>query len=148
MALVINKKKSSHLNNFVLIKKYSNRRLYNSLTSKYITQKELKKLICQGSDIKIVDYSSGKDLTQITLMQLLNEINEKEMQLFSINFLKKVIKLSSKNSTKKLSDFMELSIEQFEKNKDIKIKKNFSSKSLSKLELDILEIKKQIKLIE
>ena len=148
MALVINKKKNSHLNNFVLIKKYSNRRLYNSLTSKYITQKELKKLICQGSDIKIVDYSSGKDLTQITLMQLLNEINEKEIQLFSINFLKKVIKLSSKNSTKKLSDFMELSIEQFEKNKDIKIKKNFSSKSLSKLELDILEIKKLIKLIE
>ena len=148
MALVINKKKNSHLNNFVLIKKYSNRRLYNSLTSKYITQKELKKLICQGSDIKIVDYSSGKDLTQITLMQLLNEINEKEIKLFSINFLKKVIKLSSKNSTKKLSDFMELSIKQFEKNKDLKIKKNYSSKSLSKLELDILEIKKQIKLIE
>ena len=43
---------------------------------------------------------------------------------------------------------MELSIKQFEKNKDLKIKKNFSSKSLSKLELDILEIKKQIKLIE
>ena len=148
MALVINKKKNSHLNNFVLIKKYSNRRLYNSLTSNYITQKELKKLICQGSDIKIVDYSSGKDLTQITLMQLLNEINEKEIQLFSINFLKKVIKLSSKSSSKKLSDFMELSIKQFEKNKDLKIKKNFSSKSLSKLELDILEIKKQIKLIE
>ena len=118
------------------------------MTSKYITQKELKKLICQGSDIKIVDYSSGKYLTQITLMQLLNEINEKEIQLFSINFLKKVIKLSSKNSSKKLSDFMELSIKQFEKNKDLKIKKNFSSKSLSKLELDILEIKKQIKLIE
>ena len=137
-----------HSNNFVLIKKYSNRRLYNSLTSKYITQKELKKLICQGSDIKIVDYSSGKDLTQITLMQLLNEINEKEIKLFSINFLKKVIKLSSKNSSKKLSDFMELSIKQFEKNKDLKIKKNFSSKSMSKLELDILEIKKQIKLIE
>ena len=59
--------------NMVLIKKYSNRRLYDTRRSRYITQDELSRLIQQGDDVQIVDAKSGRDLTQVTLAQVVLE---------------------------------------------------------------------------
>ena len=148
MECIINQDKETKFNKFILIKKYSNRRLYNSSESKYITQKELKEIICNGSDIKVVDYSSGVDLTKITLMQVLNDINEKEGEIFSVKFLKKLIKLSTKKSFKKLGGFLDLSIKKFEKNKYSKLKKSFSKNSFQELEHEIIKMKKKIKTLK
>jgi len=57
----------------VLIKKYGNRRLYDTGESRYITLDELAAKIRSGSDVRIVDASSGDDLTQVTLAQLILE---------------------------------------------------------------------------
>ena len=57
-------KKDKTQNEFILIKKYSNRRLYNSSKSKYINFKELFELIKNNIDFKIEDHKTGEDLTQ------------------------------------------------------------------------------------
>jgi polyhydroxyalkanoate synthesis repressor PhaR len=53
-----------------LIKKYSNRKLYDTRTSRYITLDGIAQLVRDGHDIKVVDRDNGQDLTQLTLSQI------------------------------------------------------------------------------
>ena len=53
-----------------LIKKYANRKLYDTYTSRYITLDEIAQLVREGHDIKVVDRDNGHDLTQVTLSQI------------------------------------------------------------------------------
>lgn len=57
----------------MLVKKYSNRRLYDTESSRYITLDELAERIREGADVRVVDAKSGADLTQATLVQLILE---------------------------------------------------------------------------
>lgn len=57
----------------MLVKKYSNRRLYDTESSRYITLDELAERIRDGADVRVVDAKSGADLTQATLVQLILE---------------------------------------------------------------------------
>jgi polyhydroxyalkanoate synthesis repressor PhaR len=56
-----------------LIKKYANRKLYDTRTSKYITLEGIAQLVRDGHDIKVVDRDNGQDLTQVTLSQIVLE---------------------------------------------------------------------------
>ena len=56
-----------------IIKKYANRRLYDTHESKYITLEELKKLIVDGHSVQIVDAKSQKDISREVLLQLVAE---------------------------------------------------------------------------
>jgi polyhydroxyalkanoate synthesis repressor PhaR len=53
-----------------LIKKYANRKLYDSRTSRYITLEEIAELVRDGHEIRVVDRDNGRDLTQVTLSQI------------------------------------------------------------------------------
>jgi polyhydroxyalkanoate synthesis repressor PhaR len=55
----------------VLIKRYSNRKLYNTQTSRYITLKGIAELLEGGEDVRVIDNESGEDITSITLSQIL-----------------------------------------------------------------------------
>jgi polyhydroxyalkanoate synthesis repressor PhaR len=57
----------------VLVKKYGNRRLYDTARSRYITLEELAELIRDGEDVRVVDARSGDDLTTATLVQIIIE---------------------------------------------------------------------------
>ncbi len=57
----------------IVIKKYSNRRLYDTDQSRYITLEELAERIRVGADVQVIDASSGRDLTQATLVQIVLE---------------------------------------------------------------------------
>lgn len=57
----------------VIIKKYSNRRLYDTDLSRYITLEELAERVRSGDDIRVIDAKSGRDLTQPTLAQIILE---------------------------------------------------------------------------
>jgi len=55
----------------VLIKRYANRKLYNTETSSYITLRGVADLLEQGQDVKVVDNETGEDITSVTLSQIL-----------------------------------------------------------------------------
>jgi polyhydroxyalkanoate synthesis repressor PhaR len=57
----------------VLIKKYGNRRLYNTTASRYVNLDDIAALIREGKDVKVVDAKSGKDLSRVTLTQIITE---------------------------------------------------------------------------
>jgi polyhydroxyalkanoate synthesis repressor PhaR len=75
----------------VLIKKYSNRKLYDLNRSRYITLEEIAQLIRGGRQVKIVDAETQEDLTNITLVQILLE-EEKRRNLLPVPFLHQLIK--------------------------------------------------------
>ncbi|WP_119344238.1 polyhydroxyalkanoate synthesis repressor PhaR [Facilibium subflavum] len=76
-----------------LIKKYPNRRLYDTNTSSYITMEDIESLVHSGEDIQIIDNKTGKDITRGILMQIINDLEEKSpQQMFSNAFLSQVIK--------------------------------------------------------
>lgn len=57
----------------IVIKKYGNRRLYDTTASRYLNLDDIAALIRQGKDVKIVDAKSGQDLTRVTLTQIITE---------------------------------------------------------------------------
>ena len=61
-----------------VIKRYPNRKLYNTESKQYITLEEISKLIRQGDEVRVVDHASGEDLTTVTLTQIIFELEKKQ----------------------------------------------------------------------
>ncbi len=74
------------------IKKYGNRRLYDTEESRYITQEELATCVRKGIDVTVMDAKSGEDLTQVTLTQILLE-SRNGSRLFPTPLLLKLVRL-------------------------------------------------------
>jgi polyhydroxyalkanoate synthesis repressor PhaR len=77
----------------VLIRKYGNRRLYDTSDSRYVTLDELAQKIRSGSDLRIVDAQTGEDLTQATLTQLVLETGN-AAKFLPVQLLTQMIRLS------------------------------------------------------
>ncbi len=76
-----------------LIKKYPNRRLYDTQDSCYITAEGVHKLIIEHENVVVVENKSGKDITRSVLMQIINDLEETSpRQMFSNEFLAHIIK--------------------------------------------------------
>ena len=125
----------------IIIKKYSNRRLYNCNSSQYINLQKLYQLVCKQKVIKIEDHSTGKDLTQQTLIQLILELNSSKDNVFSINFLYNLISLMSDYDQKEISDYLEICLTKFIDQK-VSNKQSYNNINLLDLQLQILELKK------
>jgi len=59
--------------NAIVIKKYGNRRLYDTASSRYVNLDDIAELIRQGKSVQVVDAKSGQDLTRVTLTQIITE---------------------------------------------------------------------------
>ena len=136
-------KKDKTQNDFILIKKYSNRRLYNSSESKYINFKELFELIKNNIDFKIKDYKTGKDLTQEILLQTIFEFKNTSKNVFTISFIKNLFLILNKNNSEEISIYLEECLKKYNDFKKAK-KVNFEKVNILDLQLQILELKKQI----
>lgn len=77
----------------MLVKKYGNRRLYDTEDSRYITLEELAEKIRTGSDVKVVDAKTNEDLTQTTLMQIIVE-GRGAARLLPVGLLIQLIRLN------------------------------------------------------
>src|SRR5277367_3126920 len=75
----------------VVVKKYANRRLYNTATSSYVTLDDLAKLIKEGGDFVAHDAKSGDDITRSVLTQIIVEQEQKGQNLLPISFLRQLI---------------------------------------------------------
>ena len=136
-------KNKQHLIDKISIKKYSNRRLYNCSTSKYINLKDLIKIITKNHNVKIEDHLTGEDLTQQTLSQLIYEDNNPKKPIFSENFIKTLFKILEKNKIADVSEYLEICLKKFEDYNKLE-QKNFEKLNFLDLQLQILELKKLI----
>ena len=87
-----------------LIKRYPNRKLYDTGDSRYITLDEIAHLLADGIDIRIVDNQTKDDLTDVTLAQILVEQSRKGKLEHSVSNLKGMIKNTGEQCTKKISE--------------------------------------------
>src|ERR1700686_3186665 len=75
----------------VVVKKYANRRLYNTATSSYVTLEDLARMIKEGGDFVAYDAKSGEDITRSVLTQIIVEQEQKGQNLLPISFLRQLI---------------------------------------------------------
>ncbi len=74
-----------------LIKRYGNRKLYDTMTSRYVTLEGIAQLVRQGEDVRIVDKETGEDLTAVTFAQIIFEEQKKPRPLVAIPVLRWLI---------------------------------------------------------
>jgi polyhydroxyalkanoate synthesis repressor PhaR len=101
-----------------VVKKYANRRLYNTATSSYVTLDELSKMVRTGSHFVVYDAKTGEDLTRSVLTQIILEEDSKGRNLLPINFLRQVIGFYDDSLRAFLPRYLELSMENFARNQE------------------------------
>ena len=97
-----------------LIKKYPNRRLYDTGESCYIKLVEVKQMIEQGIPIKVIDSQSGEDITRTILLQIILEQESNKEPLFSTENLENFIRYYGENSREGFTYFMGKNLQFFE----------------------------------
>ena len=81
-----------------IIKKYPNRRLYDTEISSYITIDEVRQLVIDGEDFEVRDAKTGDDLTRMVLLQIISEYEDKGQPLFSTKLLSHTARRSRRGS--------------------------------------------------
>ena len=97
----------------VVIKKYANRRLYNTATSTYVTLDDLASMVKGGTDFLVYDAKSGEDITRSVLTQIIFEQEAKEGQsLLPIAFLRQLIRFYGDSMQMLVPSYLEFSIDK------------------------------------
>ena len=96
----------------VTIKKYANRRLYNTGTSTYVTLEDLATMVKSGEDFAVFDAKTGEDITRSVLVQIISEQENKEgaQNLLPINFLRQLIRFYGDSMQKLVPSYLEFSM--------------------------------------
>lgn len=106
-----------------IIKKYPNRRLYDTEQSKYITLTQLRKLIISGESIKVVDSTSEEDITRNILLQIILETESGGEPLFTANMLSQIIRFYGGTLQGIFGNYLEQSLGMFTAQQE-QLKKN------------------------
>jgi polyhydroxyalkanoate synthesis repressor PhaR len=101
-----------------VVKKYANRRLYNTATSSYVTLDDLCKMVRAGEHFVVYDAKTGDDLTRSILTQIILEEDGKGRNLLPINFLRQLIGYYDDSLRAFLPRYLELSMENFAANQE------------------------------
>ena len=96
-----------------IIKKYPNRRLYDTAISSYITLHDVRRLVTEGVSFQVVDVRSKEDITRSILLQIITEQEESGEPIFTSDALTKIIRAYGKNIENVMGDFLERSLEVF-----------------------------------
>ncbi len=102
----------------VIIKKYANRRLYNTKTSSYVTLDHLCEMVREGVDFEVRDARTGDDITRSVLTQIIFEEEAKGQNLLPIRFLRQLIRLYGDSLQSFVPGYLDLSMESFSKNQE------------------------------
>ncbi len=101
-----------------LIKKYPNRRLYDTKTSAYITLADVKKLVVENESFKAVDAKSGEDLTRSILLQIILEEESGGVPMFSSAMLSQIIRFYGGSMQGIMGSYLEKNIQAFKEIQD------------------------------
>ena len=104
--------------NAVVIKKYANRRLYNTATSTYVTLDDLSDMVKKGNDFVVYDAKSGDDITRSVLTQIIFEEESKGQNLLPIKFLRQLIHFYGDSMQAFVPGYLEMSLESLTKEQD------------------------------
>ncbi len=96
-----------------IIKKYANRRLYNTATSSYVTLEDLGRMVRAGQDFVVYDARTGEDITRSVLTQIILEEDARGRNPLPIGFLRQLIALYDDSLRTILPRYLELSLEHF-----------------------------------
>ena len=110
----------------VIIKKYANRRLYNTSTSAYVTLDSLAGMVREGIDFQVVDAKSNDDITRSVLAQIIFEEESKGSSLLPIQFLRQLIGFYGDSMQSLLPSYLELSMDNFTRQQE-QFRKQFST---------------------
>lgn len=100
----------------VIIKKYANRRLYDTESSSYITLERLAEMVRQKRQFKVVDAKSGDDITRSVLAQIIMEEEARGATMLPVNFLRQLIGLYGDSMQSVVPHYLEASLEQLQRN--------------------------------
>lgn len=100
----------------IIIKKYANRRLYNTHTSSYITLEHLAQMTRDGVDFQVLDAKSGADITHSILTQIIMDEEAGGEQMLPTSFLRQLIAMYGNSMQAMLPGYLEASMEHFREN--------------------------------
>lgn len=101
-----------------IIKKYPNRRIYDTTDSKYITLGDVRSMVVEGVDFQVIDTQSKKDITRSILLQIIIEQESDNDPLFSTDNLQNFIRYYGENQRQGFSDFINQSMAFFQQQQD------------------------------
>lgn len=102
----------------VVIKKYANRRLYNTQTSSYVTLDHLAQMVKEGTEFEVRDARTGEDITRSVLTQIIFEEEAKGQNLLPIQFLRRLIRFYGDSLQAFVPGYLDMTMESFSKNQD------------------------------
>ena len=106
----------SGANGPVIVKKYANRRLYNTKTSAYVTLDHLAQMVKDGTEFEVQDARTGEDITRQILTQIIVEEEAKGQNLLPIQFLRQLIHFYGDQLQGLVPGYLEMSMDSFTKN--------------------------------
>ncbi len=96
-----------------LIKKYANRRLYDTVASKHVTLDGIRELITAGHDVQIVDETSGEDITRTVLLQVISEQEQGGRPMLDAALLMRIIRLYGNPAQDLMGEYLVKSFDAF-----------------------------------
>lgn len=97
----------------IVIKKYANRRLYDTSASAYVTLEHLSRLVREGRDFVVQDARSGEDITRSVLAQIIFEQENREEGVLPISFLRQIIQFYGESMQTVLPSYLEMAMNTF-----------------------------------
>jgi len=111
-------KKTNPAGGPVIIKKYANRRLYNTESSSYITLEHLAAMTREGRDFKVVDAKTDDDITHNVLTQIIMEEEQRGQTMLPVSFLRQLISLYGDSMQTMVPGYLEASMDSFRRNQE------------------------------
>ena len=100
----------------VTIKKYANRRLYDTESSSYITLDRLAEMVREGREFEVVDAKTGEDITRQVLTQIIVDEEARGSTMLPVNFLKQLIGLYGTSMQGMVPQYLEAAMDAFQRN--------------------------------
>src|SRR6059058_5347035 len=100
----------------VTIKKYANRRLYDTESSTYITLDRLAHMVREGREFEVVDAKTGEDITRQVLTQIIVDEEARGATMLPLNFLKQLIGLYGNSMQNFVPQYLEAAMDAFQRN--------------------------------
>ena len=110
----------------IIIKKYANRRLYNTRSSSYITLDDLARMTREGTDFQVLDAKTGSDITHAILTQIIMEEETHGEQMLPVSFLRQLISMYGNSMQAMMPRYLEATMNSFRENQ-MKLQETFKT---------------------